>query len=189
MKTSAVGSSVEKIRAVLRRRDLENIPQQPLPNGYSFRFYRPGDEETWAQIWSSADDFDVYDSKRFRNIFGTDDDLLARSCLFLVDPEGQEVGTATAWVESYAKLTWAKLSWIAISRSHQGLGLARPLLSAVMNRSKELGHCRAVLYTYAAPIRIRAIRLYLDYGMMPDLSHPDGDRAWKFIAETLGVKL
>ena len=35
--------------------DLTQIPKHPLPAGYSFRNYLPGDKQTWISIQKAAD--------------------------------------------------------------------------------------------------------------------------------------
>lgn len=167
----------------MQRRNLEDIPQHALPDGYSTRFYRPGDESSWSNIWSKADGYEVYDVDRFRSEFGNDLPSMERRCLFLIDELGQEIGTATAWSDEDSTGSWARLHWIAISPEFQGRGLARPLLSAVLNLSRDLGFSRALLYTET--VRIPAIKLYLDFGFVPNLSYPEGQNAWNLIRSCL----
>ncbi len=174
---------MDYIRVKMTRETLADIPQYSPADGYAINFYRPGDEVSWAEIWSKADEYETYDIERFNDAFGADLPSMQHRCLFLVSPSGEKIGTATSWVEEDAAGTWARLHWIALSAEFQGRGLGRPLLSAVMNLSKELGYERVLLYTET--LRLPAIRLYLDFGFLPDLSYPDGDRAWKQISNSL----
>jgi GNAT superfamily N-acetyltransferase len=174
---------LDYIRVQMQRSNLEDIPQHALPEGYTLRFYSPGDELSWSNIWSKADNYEVYDVERFRNEFGEDLQSMERRCLFLIDQLGKEIGTATSWYEEDANGMWARLHWIAISPEFQGRGLARPLLSAVLNLSRELGFSRALLYTET--VRIPAIKLYLDLGFVPNLSYPGGQNAWNLIRSSL----
>lgn len=174
---------MDYIRVQMQRQNLEDIPQYTLPAGYSMRFYRPGDELVWSNIWSRADDYEVYNVERFQTEFSADLPSMAQRCLFLLNPDGQEIATATAWWEEDNSALWGRLHWIAIIPEFQGQGLARPLLSAVLNLSRDLGYSRALLYTET--VRIPAIKLYLDFGFLPNLDYAKAEEAWGLIRAAL----
>ncbi len=139
------------------------------------------------RIWSGADDYETYDFDRFKEEFASDLSSMEKRCLFLVSPDGQDIGTATAWVEEdwfqEAPRLWARLHWIAIVPEFQGRGLAKPMLSAVMNLSKGFAFARALLYTES--VRLPAIELCLDFGFVPNLSYPEGESAWALISAAM----
>ena len=49
----------ERIRyyELMLERDLENLPYFPLPDGYRYAFFQPGDRERWIDIEKSAKEF------------------------------------------------------------------------------------------------------------------------------------
>jgi GNAT superfamily N-acetyltransferase len=171
---------VDCIQVVMVRANLTDIPQYVLPPGYSFRFYRPGDADTWVGIWQDADSIlklHNVDLKTFHETFSNDLRRLEKRCLFVVSPDGREVGMATAWYDRiYAGKPWGRVHWVALRAGSQGKGLAKPLMTATLNLLGRLGHRRAVLGTQT--LRLAAIKVYLDFGFMPDLSAADADRAW-----------
>ena len=64
-------TSVEKIHLKMELDSLEQLPQHPLPEKYSFRFYCPGDEMHWARIETSAGEFSLIEDglRRFERDF------------------------------------------------------------------------------------------------------------------------
>ena len=81
------------------RPDLVGIPQHPLPEGYSIRTYRPGDEEHWIRIHEKADTHQEVTLETFRQSFGDDLPALQDRGFFLETAQSEVVGTATAWYE------------------------------------------------------------------------------------------
>ena len=73
---------------------------------------------------------------------------------------------------------------MAIIPSMQGRGLAKPLLTVVCNRLRDLHHQRAYLITGTA--RIPAIKLYLKFGFVPDIQSEQDAEAWRSIQAKLG---
>lgn len=178
------------VSVTMTRPNLRRIPYRPLPKGFSMRFYRAGDEEAWVRIWQAADlALGVPDAHRvtfetWRKAFGIDPEGAQRRCFFLIAPDGREVGTASAWYDyRYAGRHWGRLHWVAIDPEFQGKGLCKPMLSVVLARMWELGHRRSVLGTQTA--RLAAIKAYLDYGYVPDLSRKGAAEAWKPVQEKL----
>ena len=163
------------------RRDLADLPQHTLPEGYSLRAFAPGDRETWLRLWRAAETFQTIHDEMFDNDFADDLPGMARRCLFLVSPAGEDIGTATAWYERrYLGRAWGRVHWVCIVPAEQGKGLSRGLMTATMNLLRALGHRRAVLATQTP--RIAAIRTYLHFGFVPDLADPGATHAWRLVA-------
>ena len=175
---------MEMLRVVMVRPDMANIPRHALPPGFSLRFYRDGDAATWTAIEQAADTLDRITDERFARVFGADLSAMFRRCYFLVSPDGRDIGTTTAWYDrNYQGKPWGRIHWVAVLPEFQGRGLGKAMLSAAMNRLRVLGHRRAILGTQTP--RLVAIRMYLDFGFLPDLSAPDAARAWKMVRDAL----
>jgi len=96
----------------------------------------------------------------------------------LCDAQGEAIGTATAWFNNdYYGQPYGQLHWVAIVPEAQGQGLAKPLLSIVLNRMAELGHTRCYLGTSTA--RIPAINLYCKFGFVPHVRNADDLAVWR----------
>ena len=174
----------EIIQVEMTLASLGGIPEHPLPPGFRFRWFRPGDQETWTDIWRRCEKFLKLTPATFAQEFGTDEQVLALRQLFLLDSEGKAVGTSTAWLADEAHGPHCgRIHWVAIVPEMQGRGLAKPLLSTCLQRMRELGYRSAVLGTQTP--RLAAIKLYLDFGFVPDMSVPDADRAWRLVREHL----
>jgi len=166
------------------RPDLSGVPQYPLPNGYSVRLFRKGDDETWVRVERAAEPFIKITDATFRKEFADDLGRMPRRCHFLLSPDGREIGTITAWfVRKYRRLRWGRIHWVAIVRDYQGRGLSKPMMTVAMNRLRALGHRRAMLDTQVP--RIAAIKVYLDFGFIPDMSAKDAHRAWSLVRREL----
>jgi GNAT superfamily N-acetyltransferase len=158
------------VPVVMLRDHLDKIPEFDLPGGYFIQEYRPGDEETWVSIQSAADLYNTITLDLFRQEFGHDPNPLSERQLYLCSGENQYIGTATAWFGDYEGKNYGRVHWVAMAPVFQGRGLAKPLMTAVCNQLKVLGHNRAYLTTSSA--RVAAINLYLKFGFR--LVHDDG---------------
>ncbi|MFW6039373.1 MAG: GNAT family N-acetyltransferase [bacterium] len=151
------------------RDDLEAIPQHPLPAGYTFHWYEPGDERHWLAIHRVADIYNTFSPETFTKQFHGDTDALRQRQCYLLDAQGEPIGTATAWYDDANigeadNQSFGRVHWVAIVPEAQGRGLARPLLTVILNRLRELDHRRAYLSTQTA--RSRAIHLYERFGFV-----------------------
>jgi GNAT superfamily N-acetyltransferase len=175
----AVMSIVERNISVHMIRDgLDNIPNYPLPPGYSTRWYRPGDERLWVDIQARSDRYNEITLALFVKAFGLDPQPLAERQCFLCNAQGEVIGTATAWFDDdYCGQPYGQLHWVAIVPQAQGRGLAKPLLSIVLNRMAELGHTRCYLGTSTA--RVPAINLYTKFGFVPHIRSADDLAVWR----------
>jgi GNAT superfamily N-acetyltransferase len=155
------------------REDLEDIPDHPLLFPFSVRWYQPGDENLWLDIEARADDTLTFTRQMYFSEFGLRPHRLAERQCFLFDRNGASIGTATAWFDKdYHGLPYGRVHWVAIVPEMQGHGLAKPLMTIVCKRLRDLGHARATLLTSTA--RIPAINLYLKFGFSPEI-HTDED--------------
>lgn len=144
-----------ELRVFMTRPDLENIPVFDWPEGYGVRPYQAGDDRIWWDIHERADPILTHRTGSHREFFGDDEEKLSARQFFLVAPDGESIGTATAWLDSPEL---GRVHWVAIVPEFQGRGLAKPLLSHILLLLRELGHTSAVLETSTQ--RPRAIDLY-----------------------------
>jgi GNAT superfamily N-acetyltransferase len=159
------------------REHLDEIPDCALPAGYSTRWYQPGDEKSWYRIHLLADAYTNVTPDLYEKEFGSDTQMLAERQCFLVDRKGVLIGTATAWLDDHSVQSPGRIHWVAIVPAEQGKGLAKPLLTAVCNRLKDLGHSKAYLTTQT--IRIAAINLYLKFGFVPAVNSERDKQIWR----------
>ena len=165
----------QNLRLDLIRRDLHDLPEAPLPEGYSLRWFRMGDAVHWLRIHHDADPFNEIKPELFTRQFGPDLSRLESCQCYLQDAMGRIVGTGTAWNDPTREGgPWGRVHWLAIMRQYQGLGLSKPLLAAVCNRLRDLGHDRACVITSTG--RLPAVGLYLQFGFQPEL-RTDAERA------------
>lgn len=168
------------------RPNLEQIPPFDLPRGFGLNRYEPGDERAWYRIHRLADHHEPVTPELFARRFGSDSAMLHARQLYLVAPSGQLIGTATAWQGEDPRNPGAiigRVHYVAIIPEFQGRGLAKPLMTAVLERLKELGHSTAYLAT--ASERLPAINLYLRFGFNPVVREPSEAAAWDFIQTQL----
>jgi ribosomal protein S18 acetylase RimI-like enzyme len=96
----------------------------------------------------------------------------------LLAPDGQAIGTATAWFkDNFEGRRFGRVHWVAIVPEYQGRGLAKPLMSTICRRLQELGHDCAYLTTSTA--RLPAINLYRRFGFEPLIRTPEEADIWK----------
>lgn len=181
---SSPPSGNEKIQ--MRRQSLTGIPDYPVAGGYRLRRYRRGDEVAWIAIHRVADPYHDATFTLFARAFGPDPALLAQRQYYLIDPGGTPVGTATAWFPpDNCAGALGRVHWVAIHPEHQGRGLAKPLMSRVCRRLRELGHTQAYLTTSSA--RLPAINLYRHFGFEPDVRNDREAAVWADLLAVLAA--
>lgn len=158
-----------KYYELLLQRELAGIPVYPLPDGYRFVFYRPGDRDIWIDIETSAREFTGYDqglASWNRYYQGKDEELVHRM-VFIENESGERVATATAFYNIYKEdpdgAGW--LHWVAVRRDYQGLGLSKPLITHVLGIMVSLGYTKAKIPTQTNTWL--ACKVYLDLGFRP----------------------
>jgi GNAT superfamily N-acetyltransferase len=165
-------------------RDLSHVQDIPLIGGYSFRYFDGTDSDIrqWAEIVASSGDVpsiaDAY--KGFETYFRPHIDTLSKRCIFLLSPEDEPIGTATAFFlvpeqpglpeiaanpEAMPPEVTGHLHWVAIREEHKRKGLSKPMIARAMRIMYQLGHKAAFLHTQT-PSWLAA-KIYLDLGWEP----------------------
>lgn len=141
----------------------------PLPNGYRFRFFAPGDERRWAEIEADIGDFAGVSGAEdyFIQRYLSQPEELSRRCLFLEAPDGQTVGSCIAWRDkkgsgAAASDTVASLHWLAVKEKEQGSGLGKALLRRALEIYEDFDEFPVYLHTQ--PWSYAAVSLYLKAG-------------------------
>jgi GNAT superfamily N-acetyltransferase len=170
-------------RVMMIRRDLTDLPRFSAPSPYRIRWYGEGDDARWMRIKAASDVVHATPDGYFGQTFGDHRELLPERQLYLCDGAGEAVGTVTAWFEDLDGMRFGKVNWMLITPPAQGKGLAKPLLSACLERLTELGHTRAMLYTMT--VRIPAINLYRGFGFVPCIRDQADVDAWDAVSPSM----
>lgn len=137
-----------------------------LPEGFSIRTYQEGDDRYWAEIETTAGEFECVGdalARGFDAYYGTDRELLPGRMFFVISPDGIPVATATAWFNG----RFGCLHWVAVHADYQRLGISRCVISRALRRLRELSYDHCSLGTQ--PASWVAIRLYEEFGFRPVL--------------------
>jgi len=178
------GAPAPLVAVTMIREHLRDLPRWLLPEGFCLRAFRTGDRRTWMDLQRRSEPNITITDRHFDHDLGTNLPAMTRRCLFLVSPDGEDIGTITAWyLRSFHGQRWGRIHWVAIVPECRGRGLAKGMMTAAMNRLRELGHRRAMLVTHT--VRTVAIRTYLNFGFIPDLSLPGAIEAWQSVRREL----
>ena len=169
---------------LLKRDNLDNLPEYILPEGYRFVFYKSGDRDEWIEIEKSAKEFESYEQgleSWNRYYEGKDDELVSRM-VFIENENGEKVATASAFYDIYDRdksgAGW--LHWVAVKREYQSKRLSKPLIGYVLNVMKSLGYTHAKIPTQTTTWL--ACKIYLDFGFTPVAQNAVNSRnGWRII--------
>ena len=160
--------------------DLANIPLVEFPDGFGIRNMRPEEGPVWVDVQRDAEEFFTIGDDMFDREFGSDPQGIARRCFLIVNERGSAVGTISAWYDrNLHGLDYGRVHWVATRKTYQRRGLARAGLSYTLRQLAQW-HERACLTTQAR--RLGAIRLYLDFGFVPDMDLPGAAEGWREVA-------
>jgi GNAT superfamily N-acetyltransferase len=185
--------------------DLNKVVEKDLPTGYSYRFFDGSDKDIklWVDIEVSSGDvkseekgyegFDIY--------FRPHIDKLPERTIFLLNSEGQPIGTSTAFFlvdpqpglpeisenpEPMPEGITGHLHWVAMHEEYKGKGLSKPMITRTMKIMNDLGHKAAFLHTQT-PSWLAA-KIYLDLGWKPFRfvqSEENFEKGWEVVNEKI----
>ena len=166
------------------RDHLSDIPDYPMPTGFRMRPFAEGDRDTWVSVETQSEPYIDITNAIFDREFGFDLPAMPKRCWFLVSPDSRDVGTITCWYDRhYGQKRWGRIHWVAIVPEFRGRRLAKCMMTFAMNHLRSLGHRRAILGTQ--PPRIPAIKTYLDFGFIPDMTADRAQRGWSMVRDKL----
>jgi ribosomal protein S18 acetylase RimI-like enzyme len=187
MEMSTNGHPVARLPVAMWRPHLNQLPD-PLPRaGYRLRRYRPGDEAAWAQIEAAAGEFASAAEalQFFREQFC--DPAWLRQHLFFIDTEaGEPTATGVAMAGTLCGRRMGRVGWIGTVPWHQGRGLGKWVVAAVLHQLKE-EHQEA--YLTSQTTSDRAIGIYWRYGFRPCPHGPADGEAWELLGRLLDLPL
>lgn len=167
MKT--IDNTIKYYELIMKYEDTDYYDRYSLPDGYHYEFYRDGYMDNWVNIHLESGEFTSFSRgyEIFHTFYDSFIDELNKRCVFIVDDKsGEKVGTATVSLLKEAEYDcFAAVDWVAIKKSYQGKGLARPLISEVLAIAKNLLHKQIILHTQTTTWL--AAKLYLDFGFIP----------------------
>lgn len=165
----------------MQKDDLGDVPDLAVPEGYTLRNYRDGDEHGICVVYAESD-------------LGTGTPELVRekildaSCfeparLFVIETGDGIVATAAAWPNA-AEPDKGYLHMVGVRPGHRGKRLGALVTLATIAYHRERGFTSQQLDT--DDWREAALRLYLDLGYYPLLTDETHPARWQAIAEKLG---
>lgn len=174
---------MKNIPVIMVRPHMRDITQYALPEGMTARRIRGDQLCLWTDIWRDAEPFEPIGEDLIMREFGQDMPGFCLRCLMVFNKKGCAVATATAWYsDDFRQGRWGRIHWVATRPAWQGRGIARGLMTRVMNLMAD-HHDKAWLATSSA--RLGAIKIYLDFGFEPVWQHPGGREAWPEVARRL----
>ena len=165
--------------------DLSKIPKYKLPQGFSVKTYRSGDENEWARIEHAAGEFKTRAEglEHFNVEFGPFLSEFHERCFFIETSRGEKIGTATAWYnKDFLGRPYGRLHWVAIVPQYQGKKLSKPLVRFAMERMKKYHDCA---YLTTQTTTHKAVLLYLQFGFTPFINNAESLRGWRILAHNL----
>jgi GNAT superfamily N-acetyltransferase len=164
----------------MTRPDLRDIPAAPVPNGIHVRSLRDDEGAVWMDVIRRSETFGAIRDGLYEREFGFDQAGARQRVYVATGTDGTAVATVGAWYGAGDFAEWGRIHWLYIVPAWQGRGLGRALLSCALHRLTDLGHHRAYLTTSTG--RPAALRLYLNYGFVPDPTDGADEDAWRQLA-------
>ncbi|MDR2166233.1 MAG: GNAT family N-acetyltransferase [Clostridiales bacterium] len=144
---------------------ISEIAPPILPEGYSFRFFKAGDEAHWARIETSVLEFESEDKalEYFRGMYLPHREKLEKRLIFALNPDGLPIATANSWFTEDEEGYKAALHWVSVCPEYQGLGIGKTITKQALLNFRELEPNRDI-WLHTQTWSHVAVRLYSDLG-------------------------
>lgn len=137
-------------------------PRYSLPNGYKFVPYNNGLEKEWATLQYETGQIESLDAAmhRFKKEYLPLLELAKKNCWFVcVEKTNEIVATASLWRGNHFGIQLDRIHWVAVKNNYNGKGLAKALLTKVLERSHS-----EIIYLTTQTWSYPAICLYFKFG-------------------------
>ncbi len=158
--------SIPHYPLTMNKTDTKNYPRHALPDGYEFVFYQKGDEVKWAEIETDVGQFSCVEKgiECFMRDFVNGQNLDPRErMLFVKSADGEYVATASLWNGKYLGEECQRIHWVAVKDKCAGKGIAKALLTRLMDLYNELGYC-GFIYLLTGTRNYPAVSIYRKFG-------------------------
>ena len=160
------------------RTETKDYPRYALPEGFEFVFYREGDAQRWAEIETAVGQFDTVKEGLacFDKEFRVGQNLsLSERMIFVKDARGDYVATCSLWNGDFCGKERQRFHWLAVKDECAGRGIAKALLTRMMDLYNELGY-HGFVYLLTGTPNYRAVRIYRNFGFAEYVGPtPSGD--------------
>jgi len=165
------------------RPDLRNIPQVAFPEGFGIRPMRLDEVGVWTDIHRDSEEHFKISDTLFYSQFGQDLQAVQWRCFLITNEKGVAVGTISAWYErDYKGQDYGQIHWLAVRPAYRRRGLAKAALSFALNK---LAQWHERCFLDSSTERLPALKLYLDFGFVPDLSKEQAVENWRGVKDKL----
>ena len=160
--------SVEFHSIIMRSRNGRPVPVPALPEGFSLRFYRPGDADAWAAIQTAVGEFPDRAAALacFRHYLSREDELRRRQIYVIDTARDLPVATATAWFDALEGRPIGVVHALSCLPEYQSRGLGRIAAAAMMDAFFRLTPGREV-WLDTQTWSYKAVGIYMDLGFVP----------------------
>ena len=172
----------KQLTMVIEAEKVRLVSDKPLPDEFSLRGYKHGDEKSWISLLNCGDFDSQWDSERFQE-YMTQDERLEGSRVILKD---EIIVAATfASVQDSSKQV-GRVDFVVSHPDFRGLGLGKVVLIEVLRCLGNKNYKTIMLYT--DDWRIPALGMYLSLGFEPEITRHDMPGRWDKIKNTLDSK-
>jgi len=171
-----------KTQLVMRRKNLDNLPDINIPAGFTIRDFLDGDEGAWNAMVGDMckEGFD----QAIRNHRFFKPERVKMICY-----NGSPVSSTIAWGDEGGDETLGMVHMVATNLYFRGKGLGFCAVTAALRQMKAEGKTAAYLTT--DDWRLPAIKIYLKLGFEPDLTQEGHTERWenlyKILNKTTGM--
>jgi len=169
---------------LMRRPDLTGLPPLGVPEGFSLRSFRDGDQAGWNRVMDLAFEREPGHSD-YDQEMAADPVYLPERVKLAVTDAGDVVATASAWESARHGLEHGMLHWVAVHPEYAGQRLGLWVSVAALQYSAREGRRAGLLLT--DDFRTGALKTYLRLGFHPLCNHQSHPDRWRLILSRLGM--
>jgi len=166
----------------MTRPNLDNVADVILPEGYTIRTYKDGEEDIWIDIINRSFG-ELWGYKQFHSEILDVGRCYVGDNLFFVEYKNIPIGTVCAWIIDN-KIGYLHMMGVVPEYHHKGLGYILGLTA--LHYFRECGFDKITLATY--PDRLSAVKTYLNLGFVPMYQEKD-QAAWSKIFTDLKKRM
>lgn len=173
------------MKQLLMYHKMERLPDRALPNGWTIRTYRPGEEEIWASICENGL-IDKGDTEAWRGcILGRENLVPERDVFFVCRENDIPEATLTAYVHPDGM---GDIHMVAAAPSIRGRGVGAIMLAHGMHKlDREMTSRPRITELTTDDWRVPAIVGYLRSGFQPVEYDVGMVERWKKLCDELDI--